>query len=73
MIPQTPMWDKLPGFLFDMMPYKWKDADFLNDLAIYEGPDIRAVRENPGEFVRDDFLMYNHLKAAAGAGPDSAK
>jgi glycosyltransferase involved in cell wall biosynthesis len=62
---KRPRWDKLPGFLFDMMPYKWDDADFVNDLDIYPGPHIAAVRRHPEEFVRDDFLMYEYLKSAA--------
>ncbi len=50
-----------PSFLFDLFPYDWFDKDFLDDLAIYEGPYIRAVRENPQEFVRDRFKLYNYL------------
>ena len=60
--PKKPKWDKLPGFLFDMMPYQWKDSDFLGDLAIYPGPYIQAVLEDSSEFVRDDEMMYQYLK-----------
>ena len=35
---------------------------FLDDLALYEGPFIRAVNENPAEFTRDKMSLYNHLK-----------
>src|SRR5204863_6020314 len=35
---QKPTWDKVPSIVFDMMPHKWTDADFLKDLAVYEGP-----------------------------------
>lgn len=56
-----PKWDKIPGFVFDMMPFRWKDPDFLKDLAVYEGPAIEAVRNDPDEFVRDDWLMYTYL------------
>jgi glycosyltransferase involved in cell wall biosynthesis len=68
---KNPRWDILPGFLFDMMPYKWKDPDFLNDLAIYDGPHIEAVRSDPDEFVRDDFLMYEYLKQKCEVGGGS--
>jgi hypothetical protein len=64
--PKKPTWDKLPGFLFDMMPYRWKDPTFLDALAIYDGPYIKAVRDDPDEFVRDDFLMYEYLKGLSG-------
>jgi glycosyltransferase involved in cell wall biosynthesis len=55
----------IPGFLFDLMPHKWNDPQFLDGLAIYEGPYIRAVREDPDEFVRDNFEMYHLLRANA--------
>jgi hypothetical protein len=54
-------WLKLPSFLFNMHPHDWMDPQFLGDLAIYEGPYIRAVRENPSEFVRDGFSLYRFL------------
>lgn len=52
-----PRWDKTPGFVFDLMPHKWGDPDFLGDLAIYEGEPIQAVKEDPDEFVRDQFQL----------------
>lgn len=52
----------LPSFLYDLFPHNWMDPQFLNDLVIYEGPYIQAVRENPDEFVRDNFVLYDYLK-----------
>ena len=53
---------KIPKIFFRLFPHKWDDSHFLNDLEIYEGPYIKAVRENPDEFVRDDFYLYHLLK-----------
>ncbi len=55
-------WFSLPSFLFDLFPHDWKDPQFLSDLALYEGPFDRAVRENPEEFVRDRFSLVRHLQ-----------
>ncbi len=57
---------KIPKILFRLFPYRWDDPHFLNDLKIYKGPYIKAVRENPSEFVRDDFYLYNLLKEKKG-------
>lgn len=57
----APKWDKVPGFVFDVLPHRWSDPDFLRFLGIYDGPHIQAVRDDPGEFVRDDFWLYQHL------------
>jgi hypothetical protein len=57
----TPRWDKIPGFVYDMMPHKWDDKDFLNDLAVYYGPSIEAVRNDEDEFIRDDMWLYDYL------------
>ena len=54
-------WFNLPGFVFNILPHKWEDPDILNDLAVYEGRVIRAVRENPDEFVRDGFALLKRL------------
>jgi glycosyltransferase involved in cell wall biosynthesis len=51
----------LPGLIFDLMPYDWFDRDFLEDLAIYEGKHVQAVRDNPNEFVRDNLKLYDYL------------
>jgi glycosyltransferase involved in cell wall biosynthesis len=55
-------WFHLPSFLFNWRPHDWRDPMFLQDLQIYEGPYIKAVKENPDEFVRDGFQMYDYLK-----------
>jgi hypothetical protein len=56
----------LPSFLFNLRPHDWKDPQFFNDLAIYEGPYIQAVRENPDEFVRDGYILYEMIKQNGG-------
>jgi len=56
---------RLPGFMFELFPHDWKDVDFLSNLEAYEGPYVKAVRENPSEFVRDDFQMYDYLREQA--------
>jgi glycosyltransferase involved in cell wall biosynthesis len=58
-------WDWLPGFLFDLFPHNWLDQDILGHLKIYEGPFVRAVRDNPSEFVRDEFRLYEALRHRA--------
>lgn len=61
-------WDRTPGIVFDVMPHKWDDPDFMQYMTLYEGPICRAVRENPDEFVRDDFLtcrLLGHEPATA--------
>lgn len=52
----------LPNFIYDLFPYKWDDPDYFNDLAIYEGPFMNTVLENPNEFVRDNFRVNGLLK-----------
>jgi len=61
-------WFNLPTFLFDWFPHDWKDPQFMNDLAVYEGPYVRAVAENPAEFTRDKMSLYHCLKQRAAAG-----
>ncbi len=58
---KKPRWDFVPGFVFDLMPHRWDDPDVLPGLAVYDGPYIQAVREDPDEFVRDGFLLYRRL------------
>jgi hypothetical protein len=55
-------WFQMPAFLFNLMPHDWRDPQFLGDLRVYDGPYVKAVRENPDEFVRDRFQMYHHLQ-----------
>jgi len=54
-------WFKPPSFLFNLWPHEWRDPELLDGLAIYEGRPIKAVRDNPGEFVRDNFELYEYL------------
>jgi len=54
-------WFTIPRFLFDWFPHDWFDPQFLDGLALYEGPYIRAVRENPVEFIRDNMSLYDYL------------
>ena len=54
-------WSWVPGFVFDLRPHRWLDQDFVEHLKPYDGPYVRAVRENPTEFVRDDLVLYRHL------------
>lgn len=58
---QHPTWDRTPGFVFDMFPHAWDDPDFLDKLAVYDGPHIKAVRDDPPEFTRDDFKLLQLL------------
>ena len=62
----------LPSFLFDLFPHDWADPAYLPDLRTYEGPFVKAVRDNPDEFVRDGFKLYEYLKARAPVGSGSA-
>jgi hypothetical protein len=57
-----PRWDRVPAFLFNLFPHKWSDPAVIDSLAVYEGPFIQAVRDDPDEFVRDRFATYNTLK-----------
>ena len=56
------MWFGFPSFLFDYRPHSWEDPRFLDDLAIFEGPYVKAVHDNPEEFVRDGLELYRLLK-----------
>lgn len=57
-------WGNLvPSFLFDLLPHKWSDSQFINDLDLYDGPFIKAVLNNPQEFIRDNMELYNFIKA----------
>jgi hypothetical protein len=53
---------KPPRLVFRLFPHDWKDPEFLEYLRPYEGPYIRAVEDFPGEFVRDEFVLYDFLK-----------
>lgn len=51
-----------PLWLFKLLPHDWMDAAYLNDLLLYEGPFIQAVRDNPNEFTRDNMVLARHLQ-----------
>jgi glycosyltransferase involved in cell wall biosynthesis len=55
-------WSWVPGFVFNWLPHKWSDEDFLQHLRAYDGPYVAAVRNNPGEFVRDAFALRKALE-----------
>lgn len=55
--------DLIPSFIYDILPHKWVDSQFIDDLALYEGPYIDAVVKNPQEFIRDDLQLYTYLKS----------
>ena len=63
----------VPSFLFDLFPHRWADPQFLPDLKIYEGPFLRAVRENPEEprFLR--LLVEARLQLGGKEDLDSAR
>jgi glycosyltransferase involved in cell wall biosynthesis len=65
---RNPRWDSVPGFVFNLFPHKWDDADFLDRLAIYEGPHIKAVRDDPAEFTRDGMWLYERLLKSGEKG-----
>ncbi len=52
----------LPSFLFNWMPHDWMDQQLLEDLAVHEGPYVKAVRESPDEFIRDHMKLYEYLR-----------
>jgi hypothetical protein len=58
-------WLTEPAVLFDLMPHDWRDPQFLEDLAIYEGPHIRPVLDDPAEFIRDDLSLYEIVRNRA--------
>ena len=55
-------WLKIPMWVYKMFPHNWFDPDILPYLDIYPGPYIKAVKNNPQEFIRDDFKLYFFLK-----------
>jgi glycosyltransferase involved in cell wall biosynthesis len=70
--PHKARWDWIPSFVYDLLPHRWDDPDLLADMDIYDGPLIRAVRDDPKEFVRDGFAMYRLLARRAGRPIDEA-
>jgi glycosyltransferase involved in cell wall biosynthesis len=65
---EKPTKDRTPGFVFDLAPHNWFDQEYVDDLEIYEGPYIKAVVDDPAEFVRDDMKLFEHLRAQAQVG-----
>jgi hypothetical protein len=63
-------WFNWPSFLFNILPHDWKDPQFIHDLRIYDGPYIKAVRDNPQEFVRDDMKLYQFLMQQQKSGKE---
>jgi glycosyltransferase involved in cell wall biosynthesis len=59
-------WDFVPGFVYDLLPHRWDDPDIVAHLHRYEGPYLKAVRDNPEEFVRDGFRLYRDLGGPVG-------
>ena len=53
-----------PAFVFDLFPLKWVDADFMPYLTVYDGPFIKAVRDDPDRFVRDGYELLRALRPA---------
>lgn len=53
-----------PRALFHLFPHNWKDPLFLQDLEIYAGQDIAAVRTDPNEFIRDNLKLLRYLESA---------
>ena len=49
------------------MGMKWADPDFMPYLRIYDGPLIKAVRDNPARFIRDGNYLFNLLSASKAA------
>ena len=58
----------IPGFVFRWLPHRWEDADFMDDLKVHDGPFIRAVTEDPREFVRDEFRTYDAVRKRDARG-----
>jgi hypothetical protein len=57
----------IPRFAFRFLPHRWDDPDFSQYLAVYEGEPIKAVRDDPDEFVRDDMQMLRVLRERTGS------
>lgn len=65
---------KPPQFIFDLFPHDWSDPDLLQGMALYEGPVIKAVRDNPERFARDGYYVRDLLqRQLAGAAPTETR
>jgi glycosyltransferase involved in cell wall biosynthesis len=56
---------RIPGFVFNWLPHRWDDPAFMADLAIWDGPHIQPVRDDPDEFIRDGLKTYRLLEKRA--------
>ena len=52
---------RVPRFIFNVFPHDWMDKQFFDNLAIYDGPIVDAVRRDPGEFIRDRMRLAHKL------------
>jgi hypothetical protein len=59
---KKPRWDRVPSFIFDLLPHRWDDPEIMPYLVIYGGPLVKAVKDHPEEFVRDGFKVFDLLK-----------
>jgi hypothetical protein len=50
-----------PSIVFDLFPHTWRDPHFTPGLRPYEGPYVKAVRENPEAFTKDEMQLYAWL------------
>lgn len=64
-----PRWDWMPRFAFNLFPHQWQDPGILGDLDIYSGPLLKAVKDDPDEFVRDGFEIYKLLSGSITIPP----
>ena len=62
-----PHFDRVPGFVYDLAPHDWVDKDIVDGLVPYEGPYVKAVRDDPDEFIRDAMVMYDWVKKHGAA------
>lgn len=51
-----------PDFMFRLFPHDWRDPQFFDDLRLYDGPLIKAVRDDPGEFIRDNEMLIKYIE-----------
>jgi len=68
---ESPKQDRTPGIMFDLAPHDWFDAQFLDDLRVYTGRPVQAVRDNPDEFTRDGMKVYEFLLKRDGGAPEA--
>jgi glycosyltransferase involved in cell wall biosynthesis len=58
-------WMKPPLAVFRALPHDWRDPHYLDGLREYDGPFIKAVRDNPDEFTRDGMRLVGVLGSAS--------